>query len=112
MITTRSRKQSKSKILPYQDPKLSFEKRTKDLLSRMTLEEKVAQMVCIWRDRPKAMLDDHGNFDDLPPAAVAVWDRYLAYGAAMDLSDDVVRTDDAGQRRRQLLDGGCLRRGQ
>src|SRR5205085_675382 len=24
---------------------------------------------------------------DLPPAAVAVWDRYLAYGAAMGLSD-------------------------
>jgi hypothetical protein len=33
---------------------------------------------------------DHGNFDDLPPGAVAVWDRYLAYGAAMDLSDDAV----------------------
>jgi hypothetical protein len=35
-------------------------------------------------------IGDHGNFDDLPPAAVAVWDRYLAYGAAMDLSDDAV----------------------
>src|SRR4029077_5330942 len=27
---------------------------------------------------------------DLPPAAVAVWDRYLAYGAAMGLSDNAV----------------------
>ena len=63
MITTRSRKQSKSKLLPYQNPKLSAEKRTKDLLARMTLEEKAAQMICIWRDRPKAMLDDDGNFD-------------------------------------------------
>jgi beta-glucosidase len=53
----------KSKPLPYQNPKLSAEKRTKDLLSRMTLEEKAAQMICIWRDRPKAMLDDDGNFD-------------------------------------------------
>ncbi len=29
----------------------------------MTLEEKAAQMICIWRDRPKTMLDDDGNFD-------------------------------------------------
>ncbi len=64
MITKRSRPQSKSKLLPYQNPKLSPEKRTKDLLSRMTLEEKAAQMVCIWRDRPKSMLDDDGNFDE------------------------------------------------
>jgi beta-glucosidase len=64
MTTTGFRKQSKSKLLPYQNPKLSLEKRTKDLLSRMTLEEKAAQMVCIWRDRPKAMLDDDGNFDE------------------------------------------------
>ncbi len=64
MITKRSSPQSKSKLLPYQNPKLSPEKRTKDLLSRMTLEEKAAQMVCIWRDRPKAMLDDDGNFDE------------------------------------------------
>ena len=51
------------KLLPYQDSRLSPEKRTKDLLSRMTLEEKAAQMVTIWRDRPKALLDDDGNFD-------------------------------------------------
>jgi beta-glucosidase len=42
---------------------LSAEKRTRDLLSRMTLEEKAAQMVCIWRERPNTMLDDDGNFD-------------------------------------------------
>lgn len=33
---------------------------------------------------------DYGSFADLPPAAVAVWDRYLAYGAAMGLSDNAV----------------------
>src|ERR1051326_2543352 len=64
MITKRSRPRSKSKWLPYQNPKLSADRRTKDLLSRMTLEEKAAQMVCIWRDRPKALLDDDGNFDE------------------------------------------------
>lgn len=38
----------------------------------------------------RRFIDDHGDFDELPPGAVAVWDRYLAYGAAMDLSDEAV----------------------
>ncbi len=29
----------------------------------MTLEEKAAQMVCLWRERPNTLLDDDGNFD-------------------------------------------------
>ena len=36
--------QARSEVLPYQNPKLSVEQRVADLLSRMTLEEKVAQM--------------------------------------------------------------------
>src|SRR5256885_13243365 len=35
--------------LPYQDPSLSVERRIDDLLSRMTLEEKVGQMLCLWQ---------------------------------------------------------------
>ena len=31
----------------------------------------------------KAWLRGHESFADLPPASVAVWDRYLAYGAAV-----------------------------
>jgi len=34
--------------LPYQDPALSTEKRASDLLSRMTLDEKIAQMHALW----------------------------------------------------------------
>ena len=33
-------------FLPYRNPKLSVEERTSDLLSRMTLEEKVGQLLC------------------------------------------------------------------
>jgi hypothetical protein len=38
----------------------------------------------------RAFIQGTGSLDDLPPAAVAVWDRYLAYGAAMDLSEVAV----------------------
>src|SRR5688500_15135473 len=36
----------------YKNPRLSVERRVADLLGRMTLEEKVAQLVCLWEGRP------------------------------------------------------------
>lgn len=39
-------------IPPYKNPKLSIDDRVKDLLARMTLEEKVAQMTCLWMAKP------------------------------------------------------------
>ncbi|MBN2241490.1 MAG: glycoside hydrolase family 3 C-terminal domain-containing protein [Acidobacteria bacterium] len=47
----------------YRDPRHSAERRARDLLSRMTLEEKAAQMLCIWADKSKALVDERGNFD-------------------------------------------------
>ena len=38
----------------------------------------------------RAFVEGTGSLDHLPPAAVEVWDRYLAYGAAMDLSEVAV----------------------
>jgi beta-glucosidase len=38
-----------SNVPTYKNPELTVEKRTKDLLSRMTIEEKVAQMTCLIR---------------------------------------------------------------
>ena len=38
----------------------------------------------------RAFVAGTGSLDHLPPAAVEVWDRYLAYGAAMDLSEVAV----------------------
>lgn len=35
-----------AQVLPYMDPALSPEKRTEDLLSRMTVEEKIGQLLC------------------------------------------------------------------
>jgi beta-glucosidase len=54
---------------PYRNPRLSIDVRVRDLLSRMTLEEKVAQMMCLWDERPidksrtaKEMLPYGGDF--------------------------------------------------
>lgn len=38
--------------LPYKNPRLSIDERVKDLLSRMTLEEKAAQTMCLWMEKP------------------------------------------------------------
>ncbi len=54
----------KSEKMPlYRNRKLSAERRTKDLLSRMTLEEKATQMLCIWEGKSKTLVDKQGNFD-------------------------------------------------
>lgn len=38
--------------LPYKNASLSIDERVKDLLGRMTLEEKTAQMMCVWMGKP------------------------------------------------------------
>ncbi|HEY4342615.1 MAG TPA: glycoside hydrolase family 3 N-terminal domain-containing protein [Steroidobacteraceae bacterium] len=49
-------------VPPYQDPSVPLERRVEDLLGRMTLAEKIAQITCIW-DHKKDALDAAGNFD-------------------------------------------------
>jgi len=46
----------------YKNPKLPSQKRVDDLLKRMTLEEKAAQMMCIWQEKAKTMVDEKGDF--------------------------------------------------
>jgi beta-glucosidase len=61
---------------PYHDPKLPVEQRVTDLLARMTLDEKVAQMGGAWENRqffkdPQALfVDEKGNF--LPERAAVL----------------------------------------
>jgi len=50
-------------MLPYRNPDLPVEKRVKDLLSRMTLEEKAAQMMCVWQKKAETLVDAEGHFD-------------------------------------------------
>ena len=61
---------------PYRDPKLPIEQRIADLLSRMTLEEKVAQMGSAWENpafrnvQKTFFVDENGTF--LPGEAAIV----------------------------------------
>jgi beta-glucosidase len=51
----------------YRDPSLPVAERVADLLSRMTLEEKAAQMMCVWQQKAELLLDAEGRLD--PPKA-------------------------------------------
>jgi beta-glucosidase len=50
-------------VAPYQDAALAVERRVADLLSRMTLEEKAAQMMCVWQQKATTLVDEHGELD-------------------------------------------------
>ena len=54
---------SGSKLPPYKNSGLPVSRRLKDLLSRMTLEEKAAQMMCVWQEKSTKLVDAKGNFD-------------------------------------------------
>jgi beta-xylosidase len=54
----------KSKQTPtYLDRQRPPRERVNDLLSRMTLEEKAAQMMCVWQQKADTLVDDQGRFD-------------------------------------------------
>jgi beta-glucosidase len=57
--------QSRAERPVYKDPNAPVEQRVQDLLSRMTLEEKIAQITAVWT-RKNELLDARGRFD---PAA-------------------------------------------
>jgi len=50
-------------MLPYQTAELPAERRVEDLLARMTLEEKAAQMMCVWQQKADTLVDANGDFD-------------------------------------------------
>jgi beta-glucosidase len=52
-----------AKAPAYRNPALPPGQRVKDLLARMTLEEKAAQMMCVWQKKAETLIDQKGNFD-------------------------------------------------
>src|SRR5579872_6503998 len=81
---------AKQESLLYKDPKAPTPRRVQDLLSRMTLEEKAAQMICIWQQKAETLVDAQGNFD-LPKAK-----KSFRHGRA---PGQVGRPSDAGGGR-------------
>jgi beta-glucosidase len=59
----RVKKKNTVTIPVYKNPVVPAARRVKDLLSRMTLEEKAAQMMCVWQEKTTKLLDAAGNFD-------------------------------------------------
>ena len=70
---------SQEQIADYKNPRLSVEQRVADLLSRMTLEEKIAQMTCLWVNRPQknAQTDFASDRGDFSPEKAA---QVMKYG--------------------------------
>ena len=62
-LTAKAKKSGRPAAPAYKNSSLSSARRVKDLLARMTLEEKAAQMLCIWQKKPETMTDAEGNFD-------------------------------------------------
>src|SRR5215212_6032035 len=54
LVVFAPRARSQASPPDYKNPRLPVERRVSDLLARMTLEEKVAQLVCLWAERPEA----------------------------------------------------------
>ncbi len=63
MKTQSATRRGRKTVPAYKNASLDSARRTKDLLSRMTLEEKAAQMMCIWQKKPETLVDAEGNFD-------------------------------------------------
>jgi beta-glucosidase len=78
---------SRPNSLPYKNAALPAAKRAKDLLSRMTVEEKAAQMMCVWQKKSETLVDADGNFD--PRKAKAAFKQGRGLG-------QVGRPSDAG----------------
>jgi beta-glucosidase len=62
------RRSSAQATPPYRNPKLPVEQRVSDLMSRMTLQEKIAQLVGTWQEgltvnSPQRFVDANGHFD-------------------------------------------------
>jgi beta-glucosidase len=69
----------------YRNPKLTPQRRTKDLLSRMTVQEKAAQMICVWQQKTETLVDADGQFD--PIKARAAFKKGNGLGQVGRLSD-------------------------
>ena len=58
----------------YKNPDKPVDERVEDLLSRMTIDEKVAQIMCVWQQKQALLLNDDASFNEQKAA------KNLPYG--------------------------------
>ena len=82
----RERSKAKPQTLPpYKNPGVSVAGRVKDLISRMTVDEKAAQMMCVWQKKSEMLVDAVGRFD--PAKAAQAFKRGHGLGQVGRPSD-------------------------
>ena len=99
-----TRRVSRRRIPTYKTPPVAAARRVKDLLTRMTLEEKAAQMMCIWQEKTTRLLDANGDFDF--KKARAAFKKGCAIGRLGRPSDAGSTPSDAGGREKRARNGG------
>jgi beta-glucosidase len=69
---------SQNALPDYKNPRLPVEQRVADLLGRMTMEEKVAQLICLWQARPQVgpQTDYSTDRGDFSPEKASVVMKY------------------------------------
>lgn len=89
----------------YKDASKSPEERVADLLSKMTLEEKVAQMMGVWNDKKETLIDEKGNFDlEKAKKAYAHGNGIGQVGRPSDAGKDEQASHDAGFNAKQTVE--------
>src|SRR5579863_7181890 len=83
------KKRPAAKIPLYKNPAAPIARRVADLLSRMTLEEKAAQMMCIWQEKSTKIQDKNGDFDFKKAK------RHFGHGHGIG---QIARPSDAGSK--------------
>lgn len=112
-INTKKLMQTSAEPLPYQDESLSFEERAADLVSRMTLEEKAAQLGYMAPAIPRLGVSNYNYWKEClhgvarqgkatnfpaPLALSNTWNRALVYKAA-----DITSTEARGKNNKTNL---------
>lgn len=89
----------------YKDASKSPEERVKDLLTKMTLEEKVAQMMGVWNEKKETLIDEDGNFDlEKAKKAYAHGNGIGQVGRPSDAGKDEEASHEAGFNARQTVE--------
>lgn len=89
----------------YKDASKSPDERVTDLLSRMTLEEKAAQMMGVWNDKKETLIDEAGNFDLEKAKRCYVHGNGIGQvGRPSDAGKDEEASHEAGFNARQTVE--------